>query len=195
MHSHTHIHTHKSVMWSFWNISNYYSLTIFWWILRESVVLYPAPTETRTALPETGKWPQRGGSWCWWEKQVWLVYRPASRPSMEEHASGSCSVGNGGEEKGQADTDTGTFPEETARHLRSHWKGQCFTRVGNQLQTVQPSSQMEKKLTEAQRFGATVSVAYLWSVIWIFHPAPQDTNKTFKLSFSRNWLSSMTGDI
>lgn len=130
MHSHTHIHTHKSVMWSFWNISNYYSLTIFWWILRESVVLYPAPMETRTALPEAGKWPQRGGSWCWWEKQVWLVYRPASRPSMEEHANGSCSLGNGGEEKGQADTDTGTFPEETARHLRSHWKGQCFTKSG-----------------------------------------------------------------
>lgn len=48
-----------------------------------------------------------------------LVYRLASRPFMEEHASESCSVGNGGEEKGQADTDTGTFPEETARHLRS----------------------------------------------------------------------------
>lgn len=191
-----HSHTHKSVMWSFWNISNYYSLTIFWWILRESVVLYPAPTETRTALPETGKWPQRGVSWCWWEKQVWLVYRLASRPSMEEHASGSCSVGNGGEEKGQADTDTGTFPEETARHLRSHWKGQCFTKSGKPAPNCSAiESNGKKKLTEAQRFGATVSVAYLWSVIWIFHPALQDTNKTFKLSFSRNWLSSMTGDI
>lgn len=79
---------------------------------------------------------------------------------MEEHASESCSVGNGGEEKGQAGTDTGTFPKETARHLRSHWKGKCFTRVGNTAPNSS-ASESNKELTEAQRFGATVSVAYL----------------------------------
>lgn len=88
------------------------------------------------------------------------------------------------------------LPRGDSQAFESPQKGPMFHQSGKPAPNCSAiESNGKKKLTEAQRFGTTVSVVYLWSVIWIFHPALQDTNKTFKLSFSRNWLSSMTGDI